>query len=136
MQALLNEIRRTGLEVTVWTARAAHFRQMAEGLRCPMAAPERVKSSGGRSAMEDCTLAAVEAQERADMAAKRHMELVARADGLIAQIPRREWQDVLSLRYIAGMSADGIAERLHISKRTYYRMHRSAMEAAGAIRDE
>ena len=117
------------------TARAAHFRQMAEGLRCPMAAPERVKSSGGRSAMEK-TLAAVEAQERADMAAKRHMELVARADGLITQIPRREWQDVLSLRYIAGMSADGIAERLHISKRTYYRMHRSAMEAAGAIRDE
>lgn len=132
MTDLLTETRRTALEATAYAARAAHFRHLAEGLRCPLAGSERVSGGGQRTAMEDCAIAAAEAQKRAEMAAKRHTELVTQADRAIASVEPDELREVLHMRYIACLRIEEIADALHISKRTCYRRHADALAALEA----
>lgn len=127
MTDLLTETRRTALEATAYAARAAHFHRMAEGLRSPLDGSERVSKGGQRTAMEDCAIAAAEAQQRAEMAAKRHTELVAQADRAIASVEPAELREVLHMRYIACLRIEEIADELHISKRTCYRRHTDAL---------
>lgn len=127
MIGLLTETRRTALEATAYAARAAHFRHMAEGLRSPLASSERVSGGGQRTAMEDCAIAAAEAQQRAEKAAKRHAELVGQADKAIASVEPAELREVLHMRYIACLRIEEIADELHISKRTCYRRHADAL---------
>ncbi len=127
---LLEDARRAGVAAAVWSARAAHFRQMAEGLRSPSAiSGERVQGGTGHTAMEDCAIAAADAQSKADEAAARHVRLAHELDSLIAHVPREDLRNVLNMRYVMGMSADQIAAKLNISKRTYYRWHKEAVAA-------
>lgn len=132
MTELLTETRRSALEATAYAARSAHFRRMAEGLRSPLDGSERVSKGGQRTAMEDCAIAAAEAQQRAEMAAKRHAELVEQADRAIASVEPAELREVLHMRYIACLRIEEIAEELHISKRTCYRRHTDALAALEA----
>lgn len=132
MTELLTETRRSALEATAYAARAAHFRRMAEGLRSPLDGSERVSKGGQRTAMEDCAIAAAEAQQRAETAAKRHAELVEQADRAIASVEPAELREVLHMRYIACLRIEEIAEELHISKRTCYRRHTDALAALEA----
>lgn len=121
---LLEDARQAGVAVAVWSARAAHFRQMAEGLRSPSAiSDERVQGGTGHTAMEDCAIAAADAQAKADEAAARHVQLTRELDSLIAHVPREDLRNVLNMRYVMGMSADQIAAKLNVSKRTYYYWH-------------
>lgn len=131
---LLEDARRAGVAVAVWSARAAHFRQMAEGLRSPSAiSGERVQGGTGHTAMEDCAIAAADAQAKADEAAARHVRLAREVDSLIAHVPREDLRNVLNMRYVMGMSADQIAAKLNVSKRTYYYWHRDAVLAVEQI---
>jgi len=96
-----------------------------------------IRSSETRSRTENAALRLVEVDEQMGDAGEQYVALIERAEAILSQIKNQRYVDVLTYRYILGLSWRSVADemRYHDAK-SVYRVHGWALAAAQRIMDK
>ena len=66
---------------------------------------------------------------------EKHARIIQDAENLIARIPQEKYRQLLTLRYLAGMSWQSISDEMgYKDKNSVYRAHGYALIAAGKVK--
>jgi len=96
-----------------------------------------IRSTGNRSRTENAALHLVEVEEQMGDAGEQYVALIETAEKVLGQIKLQRYVDVLTYRYILGLSWRSVADemRYHDAK-SVYRVHGWALAAAQRILDK
>lgn len=88
-----------------------------------------VPGGGGGDLLPQCVGKIMELEEELSAQIDRMVDKRREIEGAIAAVPNPQQQEVLSLRYIEGLSWEDIAERLKYDVRHIRRIHGRALQA-------
>lgn len=88
-----------------------------------------VPGGGGGDLLPQCVGKIMELEEELSAQIDRMVDKRREIEGAIAAVPNPQQQEVLSLRYIEGLSWERIAARLQYAMRHVHRLHGAALQA-------
>ena len=96
-----------------------------------------IRSTGNRSRTENAALRLIEVEDQIGDAGERYVALIEQAENVLGQLKTQRYVDVLTYRYILGLSWRSVADemRYHDAK-SVYRVHGWALAEAQRILDK
>lgn len=96
-----------------------------------------IRSTGNRSRTENAALLLIEVEEQMGDAGEEYVELIQKAEWVLSQIKVQRYVDVLTYRYILGMSWRSVADEMgYRGAKSVYEVHGWALAAAQKIFDK
>lgn len=116
-------------------ARKLKYREMASSIGGM--SETNIRSTGNRSRTENAALRLVEIEDDMGKAAERYVALIEKAERVISQLHQQRYQDVLTYRYILGLSWRTTADEMDYQEiHSAYRVHGWALAAAQRVLDK
>lgn len=118
-RAMEHKIQRVLEELEQWKSKAQKVTRAFDGV------------PGGREGdlLPQCVGKIMELEEELNAQIDRMVDKRREIEGAIARVPNPQQQEVLSLRYIDGLSWERIAAKLHYAKQHIHRIHGRALQA-------
>lgn len=96
-----------------------------------------IRSTGNRSRTENAALRLVEVEDQMGDAGEEYVALIEQAERVLSQIRVQRYADVLTYRYILGMSWRSVADEMgYKGSKSVYEVHGWALAAAQKIMDK
>lgn len=96
-----------------------------------------IRSTGNRSRTESAALRLIEVEDQMGDEGEQYAALIARAEKVLKQITVQRYADVLTYRYILGLSWRSVADEMRYNDaKSVYRVHGWALAAAQRILDQ
>ena len=129
MQAkeFMQQVEQAEREMKLINARRRHFMELATG--CGINLDKMPSSPNVSSKVENAAVAMADLKARLDKEACRYNEIIKKAEDLIAKIPQFKFRQVLTLRYLAGLSFKSVSDEMdYKSEKSVYLTHRYALQ--------
>ena len=96
-----------------------------------------IRSTGNRSRTENAALRLIEVEDQMGDAGERYVTLIETAENVLGQIKNQRYVDVLTYRYILGLSWRSVADEMgYKGPKSVYEVHGWALAAAQRILDK
>lgn len=122
-------------KIKILRAKKRKYQEMATSL-CGMS-ETNIRSTGNRSRTESAALRLIEVEDQMGDAGEQYVALIEQAEKILSQIKIQRYVDVLTYRYILGMSWRSVADEMgYKGPKSVYEVHGWALAAAQRILDE
>lgn len=96
-----------------------------------------IRSTGNRSRTENAALRLIEVEDQIGDAGERYVALIETAENVLGQLKTQRYVDVLTYRYILGLSWRSVADEMgYKGPKSVYEVHGWALAAAQRILDK
>ena len=96
-----------------------------------------IRSTGNRSRTENAALRLIEVEDQMGDAEERYFALIETAENVLGQLKTQRYVDVLTYRYILGLSWRSVADEMgYKGPKSVYEVHGWALAAAQRILDK
>ena len=127
-------VRASEMEMRVLAAKKRHYEDMGFSITTQLTG---MPGSGQRgiSRVELAAVGMVDVLADLQAQIEKHAKIIHEAENLIARIPQEKYRQLLTLRYLAGMSWPSISDEMgYRDKNSVYRAHGYALIEAGKVR--
>jgi len=95
-----------------------------------------VSHSRGSSRVETAAMGIYAATEALEAQVKEYLSVIREAERIVSQVPQTRYQEILTLRYLAGWSFRSISDELgYRDSKSIYKAHGWALAAAQKVLD-
>lgn len=120
------EVEKAEKELKLIEAKKRHFRELATSMGGTGGSIP--KNPTGESRVEKAAVAIADLITHEDVIAKGYVELVKKAEALIDKLPQFKFRQVLTLRYLAGLSFRSVSDEMgYKSEKSVYLTHGYAL---------
>lgn len=121
------------LELRLVRDRRQHYNDLIASIGAAMRQVV-VQTSGNNSKTETAAIGLVDLEEHMADREKEYVQLVNKAEGMIAQIRQPKFREVLTRKYLIGESWGTIRDKMEYSdKKSVFECHRYAMREFGRV---
>lgn len=122
-------------KIKVLRAKERKYRELASSITGM--SETNIRSTGNRSRTESAAVRLVDVEDEIADAGEQYVALIEKAEQVLGQIKTQRYADVLTYRYILGLSWRSVADEMRYrDEKSVYRVHGWALAAAQRILDK
>ena len=122
-------------KIKVLRAKERKYRELASSITGM--SETNIRSTGNRSRTESAAVRLVDVEDEIADAGEQYVALIERAEQVLGQIKIQRYVDVLTYRYILGLSWRSVADEMgYKGPKSVYEVHGWALAAAQRIMDK
>lgn len=122
-------------KIKVLRAKERKYRELASSITGM--SETNIRSTGNRSRTESAAVRLVDVEDEIADAGEQYVDLIEKAEKVLGQIKTQRYVDVLTYRYILGLSWRSVADEMgYKGPKSVYEVHGWALAAAQRILDK
>ena len=122
-------------KIKVLRAKGRKYRELASSITGM--SETNIRSTGNRSRTESAAVRLVDVEDEIADAGEQYVDLIEQAEKVLGQIKTQRYVDVLTYRYILGLSWRSVADEMgYKGPKSVYEVHGWALAAAQRILDK
>jgi len=122
-------------KIKVLRAKERKYRELASSITGM--SETNIRSTGNRSRTESAAVRLVDVEDEIADAGEQYVDLIEQAEKVLGQIKTQRYVDVLTYRYILGLSWRSVADEMgYKGPKSVYEVHGWALAAAQRILDK